>query len=251
ESRQVELHARCWVRIKEVIVSDEGERSEKTTRYETTVGPALLSEILPAGLSFELLNKALKKKEISKLINFGFRRCGLRETVIFADKLMQAGFTFATRAGISFGVDDMRIPTAKHDLIQAAENEVKEIESQYTSGLVTIGERYNKVVDIWSRAGEEVGKEMMSQLGSEDVQNRHGKTVKQEAFNSIYMMADSGARGSAAQIRQLAGMRGLMAKPDGSIIETPITANFREGLNVLQYFISTHGARKGLADTAL
>jgi DNA-directed RNA polymerase subunit beta' len=251
DSRQVELNARVWVRIKEKELSESGEVSEKITRYETTVGRALLSEILPAGLSFELLNKPLKKKEISRLINVGFRRCGLRETVIFADKLMQAGFGIATRAGISFGVHDMTIPAQKQELIKQAEGEVKEIENQYTSGLVTAGERYNKVVDIWSRCGEQVGKVMMEQLGQEEVENRHGKKVKQEAFNSIYMMADSGARGSAAQIRQLAGMRGLMAKPDGSIIETPITANFREGLNVLQYFISTHGARKGLADTAL
>ncbi|HEX6320049.1 MAG TPA: DNA-directed RNA polymerase subunit beta', partial [Burkholderiales bacterium] len=251
DSRQVDIHARVWVRIKERDISEQGEITERIKRYETTVGRALLSEILPAGLSFELLNKPLKKKEISRLINIGFRRCGLRETVIFADKLMQAGFTIATRAGISFGVHDMTIPAQKQELIKASENEVKEIENQYTSGLVTAGERYNKVVDIWSRCGEQVGKVMMEQLGSEEVENRHGKIVKQEAFNSIYMMADSGARGSAAQIRQLAGMRGLMAKPDGSIIETPITANFREGLNVLQYFISTHGARKGLADTAL
>ncbi|MFZ1907591.1 MAG: DNA-directed RNA polymerase subunit beta' [Burkholderiales bacterium] len=251
DSRQVDLHSRAWVRIKEVEVSEEGEKTDKITRYETTVGRALLSEILPPGLPFALLNRPLKKKEISRLINAAFRRCGLRETVIFADKLMQAGFTMATRAGISFGVHDMRIPTQKHAMIQAAEAEVKEIESQYTSGLVTVGERYNKVVDIWSRCGEQVGKVMMEQLGTEEVVDRHGKKVRQEAFNSIYMMADSGARGSAAQIRQLAGMRGLMAKPDGSIIETPITANFREGLNVLQYFISTHGARKGLADTAL
>jgi len=251
DSRQVDINARVWVRIKEKDVAEDGEITERVKRYETTIGRALLSEILPAGLSFELLNRALKKKEISKLINIGFRRCGLRETVIFADKLMQAGFTHATRAGISFGVHDMTIPAQKQELIKAAETEVKEIENQYTSGLVTAGERYNKVVDIWSRCGEQVGKSMMEQLGSEMVENRHGKMVKQEAFNSIYMMADSGARGSAAQIRQLAGMRGLMAKPDGSIIETPITANFREGLNVLQYFISTHGARKGLADTAL
>ncbi|HEV8105883.1 MAG TPA: DNA-directed RNA polymerase subunit beta', partial [Burkholderiales bacterium] len=251
DSRQVDIHARVWVRIKEKEHGEDGEIKEKITRYETTVGRSLLSEILPVGLSFELLNKPLKKKEISRLINIGFRRCGLRETVIFADKLMQAGFTIATRAGISFGVNDMQIPTQKPQLIRDAETEVKEIEVQYTSGLVTAGERYNKVVDIWSRCGEQVGKVMMEQLGQEDVENRHGKKVKQEAFNSIYMMADSGARGSAAQIRQLAGMRGLMAKPDGSIIETPITANFREGLNVLQYFISTHGARKGLADTAL
>jgi DNA-directed RNA polymerase subunit beta' len=251
ETRQVELHSKAWVRIKEIEVGADGERTDKVTRYQTTVGRALLSEILPAGLPFELLNRPLKKKEISRLINVGFRRCGLRETVIFADKLMQAGFTYATRAGISFGVNDMRIPTVKQEMIAAAEAEVKEIESQYTSGLVTVGERYNKVVDIWSRCGEQVGKVMMEQLGVEETIDRHGKKVKQEAFNSIYMMADSGARGSAAQIRQLAGMRGLMAKPDGSIIETPITANFREGLNVLQYFISTHGARKGLADTAL
>src|SRR4051812_40187594 len=251
DSRQVDLHARVSVRIKEKLLSETGEASEKITRFETTVGRALLSEILPAGLSFALLNKALKKKEISRLINIGFRLCGLRETVIFADKLMQAGFTFATRAGISFGVNDMRIPEQKQQLIKDSESEVKEIENQYTSGLVTAGERYNKVVDIWSRCGEQVGKVMMEQLGQESVVDRHGKTVKQEAFNSIYMMADSGARGSAAQIRQLAGMRGLMAKPDGSIIETPITANFREGLNAQQYFISTHGARKGLADTAL
>jgi DNA-directed RNA polymerase subunit beta' len=251
DSRQVEPHARVWVRIREKDIAEDGEVTEKITRYETTVGRALLSEILPPGLPFELLNKPLKKKEISRLINGAFRRCGLRETVIFADKLMQAGFSIATRAGISFGVQDMTIPPQKQELIKAAETEVKEIENQYTSGLVTAGERYNKVVDIWSRCGEQVGKVMMEQLGSEEVEDRHGRKVKQEAFNSIYMMADSGARGSAAQIRQLAGMRGLMAKPDGSIIETPITANFREGLNVLQYFISTHGARKGLADTAL
>ncbi len=251
ETRQADLHAKCWVRIKEVEIGADGERKDKVTRYQTTVGRALLSEILPAGLPFELLNRSLKKKEISRLINVGFRRCGLRETVIFADKLMQSGFTIATRAGISFGVRDMHIPTAKQETIAASEAEVKEIESQYTSGLVTKGERYNKVVDIWSRCGEQVGKVMMEQLGVEETIDRHGKKVTQEAFNSIYMMADSGARGSAAQIRQLAGMRGLMAKPDGSIIETPITANFREGLNVLQYFISTHGARKGLADTAL
>ena len=251
ESRKVELHAKVHVRIKEYELSEQGERKEKITRYETTVGRALLSEVLPDGLPFPLINKALKKKEISRLINASFHRCGLRETVIFADKLMQTGFSLATRAGISICVDDMLVPTQKEPIITAAEKEVKEIESQYTSGLVTQGERYNKVVDIWSRAGDHVAKAMMEQLGTEPVVDRKGKTVNQESFNSIYMMADSGARGSAAQIRQLAGMRGLMAKPDGSIIETPITANFREGLNVLQYFISTHGARKGLADTAL
>src|SRR6266850_91114 len=251
DSGKVELHAGVTVRIREAEFGPSGEKIERLVRHRTTVGRALLSEILPVGLPFELINKALKKKEISKLINAAFRRCGLRETVIFADKLMQAGFTIATRAGISICVDDMLVPVQKHDLIATAEGEVKEIETQYTSGLVTVGERYNKVVDIWGRAGDQVGKAMMDQLSSEDVTDRKGQKVRQESFNSIYMMADSGARGSAAQIRQLAGMRGLMAKPDGSIIETPITANFREGLNVLQYFISTHGARKGLADTAL
>ncbi len=260
ESRIIELNARITVRIKEYDVDADGERHEKTTRYDTTVGRALLSEILPAGLPFPLMNKVLKKKEISKLINASFRRCGLRETVIFADKLMYAGFTYATRAGISICLDDMLTPVQKNDIIGASEREVQEIEVQYTSGLVTQGERYNKVVDIWGRAGDQVAKAMMDQLGVEPIidletgevkKDKKGKALTQESFNSIYMMADSGARGSAAQIRQLAGMRGLMAKPDGSIIETPITANFREGLNVLQYFISTHGARKGLADTAL
>ena len=251
ESGQVSLHAKVIVRLKEYDLGANGEAIEKITRHETTVGRAILSEILPAGLPFSVLQKPLKKKEISKLINASFRRCGLKATVVFADKLMQSGFRLATRAGISIAVKDMLVPELKHPLIHAAEQEVKEIAQQYTSGLVTDGERYNKVVDIWGRAGDQVAKAMMDQLGQEDVVNRNGDTVKQESFNSIYMMADSGARGSAAQIRQLAGMRGLMAKPDGSIIETPITTNFREGLNVLQYFISTHGARKGLADTAL
>ncbi|HRB83724.1 MAG TPA: DNA-directed RNA polymerase subunit beta', partial [Acinetobacter johnsonii] len=260
ENRCVELNAKITVRIKEYEKNSENEIIEKNTRYETTVGRALLFEIFPPGLPFSLLNTTLKKKEISKLINVSFRRCGLREAVIFADKLMYSGFTYATRAGISICADDMLVPVEKGDIIGAAEKEVKEIEGQYVSGLVTQGERYNKVVDIWGRAGDQVAKAMMNQLGVEPVLDKetnkiqldkNGKQVTQESFNSIYMMADSGARGSAAQIRQLSGMRGLMAKPDGSIIETPITANFREGLNVLQYFISTHGARKGLADTAL
>jgi DNA-directed RNA polymerase subunit beta' len=252
ENREVELGTRVTVRVTEYDRDAEtGEVSPRIVRAETTVGRAILSEILPKGLPFEFINKALKKKEISRLINASFRRCGLRDTVIFADQLMQNGFRLATRAGISISIDDMLVPPQKTTILGAAENEVKEIERQYTSGLVTQGERYNKVVDIWSKAGDEVGRAMMLQLASEQVTDRHGKTVPQESFNAIYMMADSGARGSAAQIRQLAGMRGLMAKPDGSIIETPITANFREGLNVLQYFISTHGARKGLADTAL
>ncbi|HOX90622.1 MAG TPA: DNA-directed RNA polymerase subunit beta', partial [Burkholderiaceae bacterium] len=252
DNKEVELQTRITVRIREVEVDREtGEKTERLNRHETTVGRAMLSEILPAGLPFSVLNRPLKKKEISRLINTAFRKCGLRETVIFADKLMQSGFKLATRGGLSIAVDDMVVPVEKEELIRAAEKEVKEIEAQYTSGLVTQGERYNKVVDIWGRAGDEVGRKMMEHLKVEKTIDRHGKEVEQESFNSIYMMADSGARGSAAQIRQLAGMRGLMAKPDGSIIETPITANFREGLNVLQYFISTHGARKGLADTAL
>ncbi len=250
ESRQIDLHARITVRLKEYEADGEGW-IEKIVRVSTTAGRALLSEILPKGLPFKSIDKALKKKEISKLIDESFRRCGLKDTVIFADQLMQAGFRLATRGGISIAVGDMLVPSQKHAIIEAAEVEVKEIEKQYTSGLVTVGERYNKVVDIWGRAGDQVAKAMMDQLAHQKVEGADGKQVVQESFNSIYMMADSGARGSAAQIRQLAGMRGLMAKPDGSIIETPITTNFREGLNVLQYFISTHGARKGLADTAL
>jgi DNA-directed RNA polymerase subunit beta' len=252
DNRQVELGTKITVRlIEHVREAGSEEFVPQRRRVETTVGRALLSEILPKGLPFEYINKSLKKKEISKLINASFRRCGLRETVILADQLMQNGFRLATRAGISISIDDMLVPPQKEKLLADAEHEVKEIEQQYTSGLVTQGERYNKVVDIWGRAGDEVGKAMMDQLRTQKTIDRHGKEVDQESFNAIYMMADSGARGSAAQIRQLAGMRGLMAKPDGSIIETPITANFREGLNVLQYFISTHGARKGLADTAL
>src|SRR4051794_8943939 len=252
DNKEVELTSRVTVRITEYPKDVEtGEFVKTITRYETTVGRAILSEILPKGLPFSVLNRALKKKEISKLINTSFRKCGLRATVVFADQLMQSGFRLATRAGISICVDDMLVPPQKVTIISTAEHEVKQIEQQYASGLVTAGERYNKVVDIWGKAGDEVGKAMMDQLKVEDVIKRDGTKSTQESFNAIYMMADSGARGSAAQIRQLAGMRGLMAKPDGSIIETPITANFREGLNVLQYFISTHGARKGLADTAL
>ncbi|HSV84618.1 MAG TPA: DNA-directed RNA polymerase subunit beta' [Ramlibacter sp.] len=248
----VELTAKIAVRLKEWNRDKTtGEFVPSTILVDTTVGRALLSEILPKGMPFSTMNRALKKKEISKLINISFRKCGLKETVVFADKLLQNGFRLATRAGISIAIDDMLVPPEKAAIIERSEHEVKEIAQQYASGLVTAGERYNKVVDIWGKAGDEVSKVMMAQLAKEKVIDRHGKEVEQESFNSIYMMADSGARGSAAQIRQLAGMRGLMAKPDGSIIETPITANFREGLNVLQYFISTHGARKGLADTAL
>ncbi len=252
DANELELNSRINVRLTEYTKDKEtGEFVPSTKLWETTAGRALLSEILPKGLPFSNLNKALKKKEISKLINVSFRKCGLKETVVFADKLLQAGFRLATKAGISICIDDMLVPQEKHGIIARAQKEVKEIEQQYVSGLVTAGERYNKVVDIWGKSGDEVSKVMMAGLSKEMVTDRHGKQVQQESFNSIYMMADSGARGSAAQIRQVAGMRGLMAKPDGSIIETPITANFREGLNVLEYFISTHGARKGLADTAL
>jgi len=252
DAGEVELTAKISVRLTEYTRNKEtGEFDPSTSLVETTVGRALLSEILPKGLPFSNINKALKKKEISKLINVSFRKCGLKETVVFADKLLQNGFRLATKSGISICIDDMLVPQEKAGIIARSEKEVKEIEQQYVSGLVTAGERYNKVVDIWGKSGDEVSKVMMAQLAKQKTTDRHGNEVDQESFNSIYMMADSGARGSAAQIRQLAGMRGLMAKPDGSIIETPITANFREGLNVLQYFISTHGARKGLADTAL
>ena len=252
DANEVGLNSRINVRLTEYTKDkDTGEFVPSTKLWETTAGRALLSEILPKGLPFSNLNKALKKKEISKLINVSFRKCGLKETVVFADKLLQAGFRLATKAGISICIDDMLVPQEKGEIIGRAQKEVKEIEQQYVSGLVTAGERYNKVVDIWGKSGDEVSKVMMARLSKELVIDRNGKEVQQESFNSIYMMADSGARGSAAQIRQVAGMRGLMAKPDGSIIETPITANFREGLNVLEYFISTHGARKGLADTAL
>ena len=250
-TQQVELGAKITVRVREWVKNDQDEFEAVVNRYETTVGRALLSEILPKGLPFEYVNKALKKKEISRLINASFRLCGLRDTVIFADHLMYTGFAFAAKGGISICVDDMEIPKEKTVLLAKANGEVKEIEQQYRQGLVTNGERYNKVVDIWGRAGDDIAKAMMKNLSTEKVFDRDGKEVEQESFNSIYMMADSGARGSAAQIKQLSGMRGLMAKPDGSIIETPITANFREGLTVLQYFIATHGARKGLADTAL
>jgi DNA-directed RNA polymerase subunit beta' len=247
----VSIHAKIRVRIRNTRQEGEGEAQDSPVLVDTTVGRALLSELLPAGLPFELVNRDMSKKAISGLINACYRRVGLKETVIFADQLMYMGFSYATRAAVSFGINDMTIPENKAAILSVAEDEVLEIENQYTSGLVTVGERYNKVVDIWSRTNDQVAKAMMDVLGSEEKQDAEGNTVRQPSFNSVYMMADSGARGSAAQIRQLAGMRGLMAKPDGSIIETPITANFREGLDVLQYFISTHGARKGLADTAL
>lgn len=250
-SGDASLHAKVKVRITEAVNSRDGTVTHTTSIVDTTVGRALLFQIVPEGLPFSLVNQPMKKKAISNLINQCYRMVGLKETVIFADQLMYSGFAFSTISGVSIGVNDFVIPDEKVTIIDRAIEEVKEIEKQYASGLVTQGEKYNKVIDLWSKANDEVSKAMMANLSTEPVVNRDGETESQESFNSMYMMADSGARGSAAQIRQLAGMRGLMAKPDGSIIETPITANFREGLNVLQYFISTHGARKGLADTAL
>ncbi|WP_108649134.1 DNA-directed RNA polymerase subunit beta' [Dongshaea marina] len=246
-----ELHARVKVRITEYVRDEDGELQPQTSVKDTTVGRAILSLIMPKGLPFELVDCALGKKQISNLVNNSYRALGLKDTVIFADQLMYTGFQYATLSGVSVGINDMVIPAAKKEIIEAAEAEVTEIQDQFQSGLVTAGERYNKVIDIWASANEKVSKAMMDNLSKDLVTDRDGNEVEQDSFNSIFMMADSGARGSAAQIRQLAGMRGLMAKPDGSIIETPIVANFREGLNVLQYFISTHGARKGLADTAL
>jgi DNA-directed RNA polymerase subunit beta' len=313
ESNLVSLNAKIRVRLPQAELDERGQpvlnesANMILTRklIDTTVGRALIFDILPIGFPFELANRDLTKKNISRLINDCYRRLGLKDTVVLADRLMYTGFSFATKAGISIGIKDMNIPDNKPEIIQAAENQVKEIQEQYSSGLITNGERYNKVIDIWSNTNDKLAKAMMTRLGKESLdarftnllsaretklraieQQRLNKelnsqqykeaitaieseyrqklqnidtsteltaadTVEVASFNSIYMMADSGARGSAAQIRQLAGMRGLMAKPDGSIIETPITANFREGLDVLQYFISTHGARKGLADTAL
>ncbi|MEZ5562589.1 MAG: DNA-directed RNA polymerase subunit beta' [Gammaproteobacteria bacterium] len=251
ESRTVELHARIRARIPHTSLDADGNVVTVVKLVETTVGRALLSEIVPEGLDFSMVNRNMDKKAISASINACYRQVGLKKTVVFADQLMYTGFAYATRSGISIGVNDMVVPDEKVSILKSAEAEVKEIQDQFASGLVTNGERYNKVVDIWSRTNDLVAKAMMEKLGTESAVNAKGEATRQASFNAIFMMADSGARGSAAQIRQLAGMRGLMAKPDGSIIETPITANFREGLDVLQYFISTHGARKGLADTAL
>ncbi len=247
----VEIHAKVKIRVDDVVQDENGDNQTATRLVETTIGRAMLMEIIPPGLSIDLVNQEMTKKAISRVINACYRRVGLKETVIFADQLMYTGFGQSTRASVSFGINDMVIPQEKQKIIARAEEQVREIENQYVSGLVTNGERYNKVVDIWSTTNDQVARAMMDTLGSEEVVDAEGQKVRQKSFNSVFMMADSGARGSAAQIRQLSGMRGLMAKPDGSIIETPITANFREGLDVLQYFISTHGARKGLADTAL
>jgi DNA-directed RNA polymerase subunit beta' len=251
ENRAVGLHADVRVRIRDWHQDEDGEKVSSLKIIQTTVGRALLSEILPDGLPFNLINRDMDKRAISGIINECYRRLGLKETVVFADQLMYMGFRYATRSGVSFGADDMVVPAEKAEILAEAETEVKNFQEQYASGLITNGERYNKVVDIWSHTNDRVAKAMMDKISVQEVAGAKGEIVREKSFNSVFMMADSGARGSAAQIRQLAGMRGLMAKPDGSIIETPITANFREGLDVLQYFISTHGARKGLADTAL
>lgn len=251
ENDVVDIHAKVFARITERLYNDNNKLEESIRLVETTVGRILLWRIIPDGLSFDLIDRPMTKKAVSSLLDVSYRNLGLKETVIFADQLMYTGFRNATYSGISIGIDDLVIPEQKGPIIDSAEEEVREIEQQYASGLVTQGERYNKVVDIWSRINEQVAKAMMEKISLDSVKDSEGNIVEQDSFNSIYMMSDSGARGSAAQIRQLAGMRGLMAKPDGTIIETPITANFREGLDVLQYFISTHGARKGLADTAL
>lgn len=237
ENKYVDLQATVKVRI-------HGKLEE------TTVGRAILSDIVPIEVPFTLVNQTMTKKHIASLIDSCFRLAGAKATVILADRLMQLGFQYSTEAGISICLDDMIIPESKSDLILKTDQSIKEIQRQYDEGLITDGERYNKVVDLWSQTSDRVAKEMMSKIEKQDFPI-DGKTVTGPSFNSIFVMADSGARGSAAQIRQLAGMRGLMAKPSGEIIEAPITANFREGLSVQQYFISTHGARKGLADTAL
>ncbi len=246
-SKNADLQA--LVRVRVTSSSEEDNGSSKI--YETTVGRALLYDIVPKQLPFDVVNQTMDKKAISNLINDCYRRCGLKDTVIFADQLMYAGFAHSTFSGASIGVEDFVVPEEKHSLIKEAQAEVAEIEAQYASGLVTQGEKYNKVVDIWGRTNDLVARSMMEGISKETTINKDGEEEEQDSFNSVYMYADSGARGSPAQIRQLAGMRGLMTRPDGSIIENAITANFREGLDVNEYFISTHGARKGLADTAL
>lgn len=251
ETGNVHLQAKIKARITDFIKDDNGDLVSNTAIVDTTVGRVILFNVVPSGLPFSMVNQKMGKKPISQVLNACYRNVGLKETVIFADQLMYTGYKYSTKSGSSIGVNDFVIPKEKASIIGQANAEVEEIEAQFASGLVTQGEKYNKVIDIWSRANDIVAKSMMEGLSTEPVVNKEGKTEQQESFNSVYIYADSGARGSPAQIRQLAGMRGLMARPDGSIIETPITANFREGLSVSQYFTSTHGARKGLADTAL
>jgi DNA-directed RNA polymerase subunit beta' len=251
ETDNVHLQAKIKVRVTDFIKDENGDLVSNTAIVDTTVGRVILFNVVPSGLPFSMVNQKMGKKPISQVLNACYRNVGLKETVIFADQLMYTGYKYSTKSGSSIGVNDFVIPKEKASIIGQANAEVEEIEAQFASGLVTQGEKYNKVIDIWSRANDIVAKSMMEGLSTEPVVNKEGKTEQQESFNSVYIYADSGARGSPAQIRQLAGMRGLMARPDGSIIETPITANFREGLSVSQYFTSTHGARKGLADTAL
>ena len=252
EGGHVTLHANIKLRIQDYVKNEAGKFEPSSKRIvDTTVGRAIFSRVLPNGLSFDLINEAITKKVVSSLIHVCYRTQELKETVVFADQMMYMGFQYSTKSGISFCTNDMTIPDSKAGMIEEADSQVKHIQEQFNKGVVTDGERYNKVIDIWSRTSEKVAKAMMDEIGFEDFETKDGKTEKLPSFNSVFMMADSGARGSPAQMRQLAGMRGLMAKPDGSIIETPITSNFREGLNNMQYFISTHGARKGLADTAL
>jgi len=238
DAKELDLHASIKVRINNELV-------------ETTTGRVMLMEILPPDLSFSLINRVMTKKELRNLVNESYRRSGIKNTVLLADRLKDIGYKFATQSGNSIAMKDMLIPAGKQQIIDHAKEEIKKIENQYDSGLITDGEKYNKVIDIWAQSTEEVTKEMMNEIATEKIYNVDGKAVEDQSFNAIYMMADSGARGSKDQIRQLAGMRGLMSKPSGEIIETPIISNFREGLTVLEYFISTHGARKGLADTAL
>jgi DNA-directed RNA polymerase subunit beta' len=235
---EVDLQARVKIRKDREII-------------DTTMGRIILSELLPKSVPFKELNKVMSKKALAALIDYTYRRAGTKDTVILADRLKDTGYEYATRAGISISINDMKIPLRKEEMVEKAEKDVFDVEQQYSDGLITSGEKYNKVVDIWSKASEDVANEMMDEIKVEYFKNKEGEVEEAPSFNSIYIMADSGARGSRDQIRQLAGMRGLMAKPSGAIIETPIKANFREGLGVLEYFISTHGARKGLADTAL
>ncbi|NLG64452.1 MAG: DNA-directed RNA polymerase subunit beta', partial [Actinobacteria bacterium] len=244
----VDLHANIKCRVTDV--DDDG--NTRTRLLPTTVGRVLIGEVLPPGIPFDYVNKVLNKKTLSQLIDVCYRKHKNKETVLLADRLRSLGFTYATKAGISICMDDMVIPDKKKELIGAAEDELQRVSDQYQEGLITDGERYNKVVDIWAGVADRVTEEMMEVIGKETViDDRTGETLAESSFNPVYIMADSGARGSTQQMRQLAAMRGLMARPSGEIIETPITANFREGLTVLEYFVSTHGARKGLADTAL
>ena len=251
-TNQVDLHAKIKVRIDEYLKApgqDEKVRTRKV--YDTTVGRTLLYEVAPEGLSFTLMNKVMRQPDVSALLNSCYRNLGLKETVIFADKLMYAGFAYSTQSGASISVDDFKIPKEKATIIANTEKKVRRFDQQHQDGLLTLSEKSLKVVDEWTKTNESVAKIMMEHISSETVKTHDGQAVKQPSFNSVYMYLDSGARGSPAQIRQLAGMRGLIARSDGSIMETPITANFREGLSVMQYFISVHGARKGLTDTAL